>query len=201
MKLAIDIAILPPDHITDLCIDIGKDCKQDITVPLNKQDNLPHITLVMGVMDEDDLNRITNKSQTILDKFKPLHLSLVELNSVQTNLDKLSYGFKVDRTQELVKLHQVIMDEFLDYLSKEKSNQEMFYIKDGEEFSNISMRWVDTLYRDKKPDDYFPHISLKCQSPMYNNLPVNFIADRIAVCQLGDHCTCRKILWESKLGI
>ena len=201
MKLAIDIALLPPDHIMNLCIDVGKNCEQDIAVPLNKLDNLPHITLAMGVLDDVDLDIVTEKLKNIINSIKPLNLTISKLYSIEVAPGKFSYGFEIIKTPELIAPHTLITDYFFKYLFKYKSDQNMFYIKDEEGFSDTSMRWVDTLYltKYKNIDKYHPHISLKCQNPKYNNFPIKFTADRIALCHLGNHCTCRKILWEGKL--
>lgn len=201
MKLAIDIALLPPDHIMDLCIDVGKNCKQDIAVSLNKVDNLPHITLAMGVLDDTDFNIVIEELKNIVNNIQPIDLTISKLYSIEVDSGKFSYGFEIIKSPELVTLHTLVLDHFYQYLFKYKSSQDMFYIKDGEGFSNTSMRWVDTLYQTKYKniDKYYPHISLKCQDPKYSDFPIKFTANRIALCHLGNHCTCRKILWEGKL--
>ena len=144
MKLAVDIALLPPDHIMDLCIDVGKDCEQDIAVPLNKVDNLPHITLAMGVLDDTDFNIVIEELKNIANNIQPIDLTIPKLYSIETNLGKLSYGFEIIKTPELIAPHTLITDYFFKYLFKYKSDQNMFYIKDEEGFSDTSMRWVDT---------------------------------------------------------
>jgi 2'-5' RNA ligase len=53
-KIAISIALLPPDDIMDMAISINKNYPDD-PIQLNKENCLPHISLCLGVVEENHL--------------------------------------------------------------------------------------------------------------------------------------------------
>ncbi|MCR4311592.1 MAG: hypothetical protein NUV54_03455 [Candidatus Taylorbacteria bacterium] len=55
-KIAVDIALLPPEEIMDLAISANKTVTNPRCVfRLNKTDVLPHLSLTQGVMDSKDM--------------------------------------------------------------------------------------------------------------------------------------------------
>lgn len=56
-KIAIDIVLLPPEEIMNKAIEINQQLADD-GIKLNKKDCLPHISLCMGVISEEDLPEI-----------------------------------------------------------------------------------------------------------------------------------------------
>lgn len=191
-KIAIDIALIPPTEIMDLCIELNQKSSEQTSV-LNKKDNLPHITLAMGAADEKDLGVINKKLENIVKNFTPLNLEILDLYYHLTPKNKKSYCFAIKPTEELVNLHAVIMKELLPILSYEVS-LDMFYKDKGEEVDDVSISWVEN-YGEKHadPNNYQPHISLKVRDAKYDNSPIKFTASKLALCHLGDHCTCRKV--------
>jgi len=205
-KIAVDIALLPPESILDVCIEINKKGGKKMIVNLNKKDNLPHITLAMGVMDEKDLPVASENLQQISKNFFPLNLELTKFYCKKYPLDfvgyRESYGFEVGRTDELFNLHQTVMSGLFSIFSYDVT-LDMFYKESNEEIKEVSKFWVKNYAVNRtNPDNYHPHISLKSIKPEYNGeLPLKFTASRLALCHLGDTCSCRKILWEGKLSI
>ncbi|MBT3538706.1 hypothetical protein HOF40_01690 [Candidatus Parcubacteria bacterium] len=91
------------------------------------------------------------------------------------------------------------MTELSEY-HPENTTEKMYFKNKDEEINKKTFFWVDNYITGSSLEKYWPHITLKgCDKPKYNDLPKKFIANRIAICHLGDHCTCRKVLWETKL--
>ncbi len=192
VKIAIDVALLLPDEINNICIEINRNSNADAFSDLSKNNNHPHITLAMGVVDEENLPKIESKLKDISRDFSSLKLEIAELYFEMTPEKKKSYGFTVILTDELKKLHRVIMKELFPIFSYDVNNN-MFFLDSDENFNEVSKYWVKN-YGEKHsdPNNYHPHISLKCRKADYTNFPIKFTASKLAVCQLGNYCTCRK---------
>ncbi len=193
-KIAIDVALLLPENINKICININRKNNADAFSDLSKKNNYPHITLAMGVADDKDFPKISKKLKDISKKFSPLKLEIVGLNFTITPENKKSYEFTVRRTDEIKKLHAVIMKELYPLFSY-KVNDNMFFLDSDEKFSKVSKYWVETYGKNhSNPDKYHAHISLKCRNAKYTKFPIKFPANKVAACHLGNYCTCRKIL-------
>lgn len=199
-KIAIDVALLLPDRINNICIGINRKAGADAFSDLSKNNNHPHITLAMGVIDESDLPEVQTKLEYISKQFSSLKLEITGIYFEITPESKKSYGFVVELTNELKRLHWEIMKELLPIFSY-GVDKKMFFLDSDENFNEVSKYWVDNYGKKHlDPNNYYPHISLKCKKASYDGLPIKFSASRLAVCQLGNYCTCRKIFASIDLG-
>ncbi|HBU07244.1 MAG TPA: hypothetical protein DEB09_04130 [Candidatus Magasanikbacteria bacterium] len=187
-KIAIDIVLLPPDDIMDICIDINP--------KLNHLDRLPHISILMGVLDDTNIEDVEQTISKI--DFKKLELEISKLVFFQRPDNTTNCYFKIKRDEEIEILHEKLIKAVSPILSYNAS-MDMFY-KDKDEILNpLSTFWVNKYLDKFSLENFNPHITLKTDRAEYNNLPIKFTATRLALCQLGDLCTCRKILWETNL--
>lgn len=189
MKLAIDIALLLPEEINKLCINLNQQDEKAYS-DLRKNDNHPHITLTMAVIDEADIHKIEVILRNVAEKFSGLQLELTELNYTITPEDKKSYQFVVESSNEIKELQRKIVEELSPYFSYEAEDS-MFFVDNDEEFRQVSKYWVKN-HETKKT--FEPHISLKTRNATFKELPINFSTNKLVMAQLGNYCTCRKIL-------
>jgi hypothetical protein len=193
-KIAIDIALLLSQRINNICLKINRSAGAEAFSDLSKENNYPHITLAMGAMDEGDLAAIENKVKKISQKFRALDLEIIHLGNETTPENKKSSHLTIKPNKKLRELHGMIMSELLPIFSYE-IKKEMFFIDADENFKKVSKYWVENYgKKHANPQNYHPHISLKCRNAKYNNLPLKFTASKLAICQLGNYCTCRKII-------
>lgn len=198
-KIAIDAALLLPEKINKICIELNRKKDADAYSDLGKKNNHPHITLAMGVVDEKELPKVESKLKDISKEFSSLKLEIVGLYFQMNPEKKKSYGFTIKQTSELKELHRRVMKELLPVLSYDVRN-EMFFLDSDEKFYETSKFWVENYAKKhSSPNKYHPHISLKCRNASYTKFPIKFSASKIAVCQLGNYCTCRKIFISSVL--
>ena len=189
MKIAVDAALLPPENIMDVCIELNR--KFNPTSNLNKIDNFPHITLAMGVINKEDIPKVNEKLQEIVSKFKTLDLELEEIyHTIKPDGNK-SFAFAISKTDELIKLHAIIMKELLPIFTYEVTT-DMFDQTDP--IDPISIRWVENYGKHhENPENYVPHLTIKCKKNVETDLkfPIKFTASKFGLFHLGDHCTCR----------
>jgi len=192
-KIAVDIALILPEEIMDLVIKLNE--RFEGFSIFNKKNNLPHITLAMGVINESDIKKVNGKLKDICLKFNPLNLEITEVYHIIKPNDKKSFSFRIKMGDELKNLHTIIMKELLPIFTYDVS-EDMF--NQDDKVSPISMQWVENYGKNHKdPENYNPHISLHCNKyVVFNDVPIKFKASKVALCHLGSHCTCRRILGQ-----
>jgi len=185
-KLAIDIALLPPDSVMNEAIKINKDFEPKLI--LNKTDCLPHITLSQAVIKEEDLGQVKEIIETIVREFHPLKLHAKVVN-------KPGAFFRITETPQIKKLHLEVMSRLKDLVSYD-AKPEYFY---DDYIREQSLEWVSDFYSGGAFEKFDAHISLGVEQLVEDEHELKFIADRLVICHLGNYNTCRKILYEVAL--
>jgi|GEM_PF-882241 len=196
-KIAFDVALLPPKKVMDICIKISRADPADER-PLNLRGPMPHVSLFMGVMDKSELKSVVSKINKTVSGFKPI---ITSLSGTSYEMQKnRRYSFKIEKTKLLRRLHLALVKELKIYGGK-KTKVAMFYRSKNEKMSPKSkiIKWVEDYASKHTGKNFFPHISLLASAVNFKKFSHKFIANRLAICHLGDHGTCRKILWETKL--
>jgi len=198
-KIAIDVALLLSEKINKICVSLNKTEGAGAFSDFSKSNNHQHITLAMGVIDEKDLPKIEAKLKRISNNFPTLKLKVKGIHSEINPENSKSCSFLVERTEKLKKLHAEIMKTILPFLSH-TVEKKMFFLDSDEKFGKVSKYWVKNYWKKhSNPENYKPHISLKCRKANYLKFPITFSTSRLAVCQLGNYCACRKIFFQFNL--
>ncbi|MFH1073205.1 MAG: hypothetical protein V1743_07295 [Nanoarchaeota archaeon] len=182
-KIAIDVVLLPPEEIMERAIAINGNLKED-PIQLNKRNCLPHISLCMGVVKEEDLPIVKKLITEIASYHSKLSLTIGRINREQTTFD-------IKKTDDLQKLHEHIMTALSPYLSYDATTRMCYSPPPVVE---KTVFWINN-YREKSSfANYFPHITLGISNVTDKKLDIRFTASTLALCHLGNYCTCRKIL-------
>ncbi|MFH0836435.1 MAG: 2'-5' RNA ligase family protein, partial [Candidatus Micrarchaeota archaeon] len=75
-KIAVDVALLLPKPVNDVCIAINQAKDSVQTSDLSKPDNHPHITLAMGVIDEAQVVEVKERIKRLAARFHKLELEI-----------------------------------------------------------------------------------------------------------------------------
>jgi hypothetical protein len=103
----------------------------------------------------------------------------------------------IERTPALVGLHERLLQA-----------AEAFEVEDGgvsafvgDDARERDVRWVREFRRESSFDRFAPHITLGHAAASPEVEPMDFVAATIALCHLGRHCTCRRIIraWNLEL--
>ncbi len=191
-QIAFDIAILPPDEIQDICIELCHKYQNNSgRPPLNKKDNTPHISLLMGVVEEKKLPELIEQTKKILKDKKTINLKIEKIQKIDS-----TYYFPITKNKKLQELHELFVNQLPEFHSQ-KTTADM-YLDDI--VADSTYFWTDNYAIGSSFAKFWSHITLKaCDNPEFKTFPLEFNADKIAICHMGNHCTCRKILWQSKL--
>jgi len=187
-KIAIDVVLLPPENIMDKAIEINKQFADD-PIELNKENCLPHISLCMGVVEEENLTKIESIINEISKQFSKLFLTI----------DKISAAyvcFEFKNNEILQKLHEEIMTKLSPYLSYDATTDICFSPPPVVE---KTLTWINN-YRNISFKSFYPHITLGISKLENRELNIDFVASKLAVYHLGNYCTCRKVIISSDLS-
>ena len=192
-KIAVDIVLLPSDEMMDRVIEANAELVErfDSEIVLNKENCLPHISLAMGGIEETDIASI-KKVLELIAKESPLRdLTVCGMRtSINAQGEKVSV-FEVEKTKELQSLHEKVVKKLTPYFSYDVSSDMMY---GDEEVAETSLIWIKNYPQKASFANFFPHITIGYGEIESQSLPTTFAASTLALCHLGNHCTCRKVL-------
>ena len=99
--------------------------------------------------------------------------------------------FEVEKTTQLQLLHEQVMDKLAPYLTGDVT-EDMIY--GNEEVAASTLLWIENYRQNSSFENFFPHVTIGYGQTEYQMQPATFAASKLALCHLGNHCTCRKIL-------
>ena len=198
VRMAVDVVLLPDEAMTQRSIDVNAELvgQGSSKIVLNKEDCLPHISLAMGCIDEEDIGEIGQILEKLAGESGLRDLKVVEIVVSSNWVSEKVSVLRVEATRELQQLHEQIMLRIEPYLRGE-AGREMI---PGEEVSESTLQWINN-YREKASfENFLPHITLGYGDAGELESSIEFSVERLALCGLGNHCTCRKILASVEVG-
>jgi 2'-5' RNA ligase len=197
-KKAVDIVLLPDEMMTKVAIEVNAELVKKFSkkIVLNKKNCLPHISLAMGCIDDGNIVIVEEILQSITKECTLGDLRVLGVRSSKNTVGEKVSAFEVEKTEELQLLHETIMERLAPYLSSDVTAEEI----NDDEVAETTLLWIKN-YREKSSfDKFFPHITIGYgEVSDLPSFPIEFGASRLALCHLGNHCTCRRILVSIKL--
>lgn len=199
-KFAVDIVLLPSDTMTDTVLEINGGLVRRFgeKIVLNTESCFPHISLCMGVLEEKNIPAVSEILAEIGNRFSPLNLTAAELSSHLDSTGEMISDFEIKTTQELQLLHETIMNDVARFLSYEVTEEMLFT---PPRVSEGTFRWIKTYPEKSSLKNFRPHITAGFGEAEPLELPIRFTAAKLALCHLGNFCTCRKILVAAGLSL
>ncbi len=192
-KIAVDIALLPSEEVTNQAIEANKGLLKQYAdrIILDKENCLPHISLAMGCIDEQDIPDIENILQTIAEKYNPGQLSVLGINTGTNSLGEKVSAFEVKKTERLLSLHEEVMRRMAPYFSHDVTAEMVFSPPIACE---STLLWIKNYPEKSALENFFPHITIGYGQVDDLSYTTEFTASKLVLCHLGNHCTCRKVL-------
>jgi 2'-5' RNA ligase len=192
-KKAVDIVLLPDELMTDAAIEANARLVEKFgdQIVLHKQKCLPHISLAMGCVDEGDIGQVELVLRAIAED-----LPLGRLHAAGVAVSGNAKGQAVSvlvvaKDKKLQAFHEQVMNRLADYLDNEVV-AEMIYPSGP--IATSTLMWIRNYSFKSAYRKFLPHITLGYGQLADFSFPAEFTAERLAVCHLGNHCTCRQIL-------
>lgn len=178
MQIAVDLVILPDASLSAWAI-AANHTLADRRLPLGEGSGLPHVSLAMGVIAEDEIERVVRAVEALEPSSPPLIPIEVDASSGVSVL-------RLERTPELMALHEAAM-------AIELSNEVDASMLVGPP-DERAVAWIRT-YRDKAAFERFdPHVTIGVGALAPTPFAPRYPPGRLAVCHLGPFCTCRRVL-------
>ncbi len=199
-KIAIDVVLLPSGQMMNRAIEINQELLRDHEhlIVLDKEKCLPHISLCMGCIEESEIPEIKNQLYQIASGFSPFHLQTTDLVAENTPTGKKVSVLEIKNQEDLQRLHETVMKKLWKHLSYDVEVSMLFNPPEVNEETLYWIRNYANNYED--PSLFEPHITVGFGTTGHFQPPISFSASEIALCQLGNYCTCRKVILTSELG-
>lgn len=196
-RFAIDIVLIPPDNVIDLAIDFNRTLLHDYPSDriLNRTNRLPHVSLLMGCLAADQLQRAKTILQSVADRHGYLNLQVTNTHTVKT-AGGSSLSLDIDPDSKIVALHESIVSAFSSLLTQDATSKDL---NDDPPIEASSIEWINSYISEHSLKGFWPHITIGPGSNIQQFKPFSFQANRLAICHLGNHCTCTKVLEETFL--
>lgn len=192
-RKAVDVVLLPDEAMTDKVIEANTELvrKYGAEIVLDKNNCLPHISLAMGCIEDSDISTAGKVLEEIAEQNPVGTLKVVGVQVTENTNGERASVFEVERTQQLQAIHERVSQELAIYFSFDVTS-DMIY--GDEEVAETALLWIRN-YREKSSFERFsPHITIGYGQAKELAGPMEFGASRLALCHLGNHCTCRKVL-------
>ncbi|MDH7599978.1 MAG: 2'-5' RNA ligase family protein [Sedimentisphaerales bacterium] len=198
-QIAVDIVLLPPREVMDLVIEQNRDlvAGRHREIVLTHDGALPHISLVMGCMETDTLPELVSIMNDLVKDHPPGGLTAIGIAIISNQVGKKVSSLLIHKTDPLQRLHEVLLiatGPLLGY----QPRPEMFY--GGAPVTQSTLDWVRLFREQSSLHRFWPHITIGYGVARPIDRPVSFHPQALAVCQLGNHCTCQRVLAEVRFG-
>lgn len=194
IMIAVDVVLLPPVEVMDRAIEINGQLlgTSGSDIVLDREKCLPHITLAMGCMNEDDLGKVNEILAGIAGSFPPLSLKTVSSKGGKA-------WIKIEKTRDIEVLHEIVMIRLSSFFSY-KAARDMVFEEEGEEVNDLTLDYIKKFFTDSSFENYAPHITVGKGDMDVEVETFDFVSAELALCHLGNYCTCRKVLLSHRLS-
>jgi 2'-5' RNA ligase len=199
-KIAVDAVLLPSEEMTQRTIEANMVLlkQYDDKIILDEKNCLPHISLAMGCINERDIVDIGKILHTIAEKYTLGKLSIIGINiTTNTNGENVS-SFQINRTKILQSLHEEVMRNLATYFKYDVTAD---MVLSPLKASESTLQWIKNYPKKSSFENFFPHITIGYGQISDLSFPIEFSVTKLALCHMGNHCTCRKILASAELTI
>ena len=197
-RIAVDVVLLPDEAMANKAIEVNAELVKKFgnKIVLNKENCLPHISMAMGCLEETDIASIDKILKAIAKETPPGNLKVLGIRASENSKGEAVSVFEVEKTTQLQSLHEKVLDKLTPHLSSGVT-EDMIY--GNEKVAASTLLWIKNYRQNSSFEKFFPHITIGYGQPECQIQPATFTASKLALCHLGNHCTCRKILVSIKL--
>jgi 2'-5' RNA ligase len=192
-RKAVDVVLLPDEAMTDRAIEANTELvhKYGTEIVLDKSSCLPHISLAMGCIGDSDIGVAGKILKGIAEQNPVGELKVVGVQVTENAKGEKVSVFKVERTQQLRSIHERVSQKLAKYFSFDVT-RDMIY--GNEKVAETTLLWIKNYRENSSFEMFSPHITIGYGQVETLAGPIEFRASQLALCHLGNHCTCRKVL-------
>lgn len=187
------IVLIPSRDLIQRCYVLTKKICRSIQEDTGEQqyEFSPHITLVAGCVNENNISHLCACIEDIAKKFSPLALRAITL-SYKENL----FGLVIEKTDMLQYIHEEVVQQCMPYMIIDAQKAAFVHVQDVGEHTIL---WATNFVRQSSFKNFFPHITLGIGEKEEENLDIVFTVSRISLWQLGRYGTCSTSIYSASL--
>jgi len=197
-EIAVDVVLLPSEEMADKAIaankELLKQCPDKIV--LDKESCLPHISLAMGCINERDIADIEKILQATAKQSSLGQLSVIGIHTGTNSTGEQVSVLQIEKTEALQSLHEEVMRKLAPYFNYDVTAD---MVLSPPMASESTLAWIKNYPEKSSFEKFFPHITIGYGEINDYSFPIEFSVSKLALCHLGNHCTCRGILASVKL--
>jgi len=195
--IAVDVVLLCDENMTARALEANAELvgRFGSEIVLNRHDRLPHISLAMGCINENQIPSIEQLLAEIAARFPITELCAGRIKTSTNATGQQVSAFELERTARLQRLHEEVMMRLEPYLSRAVT-PDMIY---DEKVAQTTLDWIKDYAEKSSFEKFWPHVTIGYGRPERKYTPVRFRATELALCHLGNHCTCRRVLASVEL--
>lgn len=192
-KIAVDAVLLPSEEMTLGAIEANRELQKQHPgrIILDGETCLPHISLAMGCINHSDIVNIGRILPELVEKNHPGDLISTDIHVGTNSVGETVSVLRLERTETLQFLHEEVMQRLQPYFSHDVTAE---MVLSPPQACESTLRWIREFPGKSSYQSFFPHITLGYGQLTDFPFPARFTAEKLALCHLGNHCTCRKIL-------
>jgi 2'-5' RNA ligase len=150
----------------------------------------------MGCIDEIDIDEIDTILRIIAEES-----SLGQLNAVGIHIETNRAGervsvIEIEKTEALQSLHEEIMQKLEPYFRYDVMAD---MVLSSSQTGESTLDWIKNYPEKSSFEKFFPHLTIGYGEINNFSFPIKFTLSKLALCHLGNHCTCRIILASTNL--
>lgn len=192
-SIAIDVVLLPDQSLTELAIEVSRRFSLNFPdgIALNAKNCLPHISLAMGVIEQNRLKEISEVLSKVASHRGINSLIIRSCRSVTISTGKIVSELSLEKTKNLQDLHEAVMNGLQPFVSYIVSPH---MVAPPHPIDDFTLSWIANFRKNSAFERFNPHITLGFGVVGPIDLPSRFSASALALCHMGNWCTCRKVL-------
>jgi 2'-5' RNA ligase len=196
-KIAVDTVLLPSEEVMEKAIAANKELLKQYPdkIILNKENCLPHVSLAMGCIGKTHISDIGEILSSITEKYSPETLKFIGFSTSTNSIGEKVTVAIIEKTKLLQSLHEEVMTKLAQYLDYDITENMLL----SEKVDESTLLWIKNFPENSSFKKYYPHITLGYGQLEKFPFPDDCKVTKLAMCHLGNHCTCRKILASIEL--
>lgn len=194
---AVDVVIRPSEKIETLAREISQAMWS--TSPFIFDDtHFPHMTMAMGyIQDVETAKKVLTDAMKTVDSFT---VNISGITHGTTPLEGYTFNFfAIEKSPELQQVHEYLMNN-LPFVDIPKDADTAYFVPTDEVISvPATIDYVNSFKSKSSFQAFWPHITLPAgeKERLLEHtvkFPLTFPVDALSLFQLGNFCTCRKLL-------
>ena len=196
-RIAVDIVLLPAPELMQEAVRLNRQLPREVPgqIVLNLSQCLPHISLAMGCLQEGSRDTLQSLLRDLASLFAPIR---IDIRGIDETIDSgvSICALSIDIASDLQGLHEAVMDRTSPYLTHNATEENFAEAV----IQPDAVHWVNRYPEAASFERFSPHITLGLGALRQETpLPAPSVASRLALCHLGNRCTCRSVLFETML--